>query len=553
MKIKKNNYITFLCFFISINETYNFNCGANKLRLKPLNLNNTHTKDKRSLQLGYKPIKIGIDYTSFSKPNSMSNSTFNNIKSLIESTTNEFQKFLRVQHTNFKVPNITDLEEACQVNKISDKLQDLFYYYDIVIFPIFTNQFEKGILAGAGFCMTVNLGQNLLRPVAGSLLINQDIDFDSKNVDMYIKNIIFHEITHILVFSHDLLIYLGMTTTINNLIYINSKEVLSRAKMHFNCNSLKGLPLEDQGENGSVGSHWEARYMLGDYMNSVIYIDNVISDITLALFEDTGFYQVEYYSGGLFKFGKNSGCIFLNEKCIFNGNPISDEFCIVEGQPKCSKSKLSKGYCGIYDYSLTGITIPSKYRYFSNSNYGGYEISNFCPVSETYYSSKDYFPYNCKVGTSTLNKDFGEIIGNNSFCFISSLLPSGSNYKSNNQAICYQIECDRINKQIIVHVGSSIINCPTFGGLISNISGFKGSINCPKYIDICSFDNNNICNEMFDCLTKQIKTDQNSYINESNSNSYDDLNFWDMRLNSSNNYIHHNIFIIISILYLIIL
>ena len=50
--------------------------------------------------------------------------------------------------------------------------------------------------------------------------------------------------------------------------------------------------------------------MLGDYMIATIYNDFAMSDINLALFEDTGFYKVGYYSRGLFKFGKNKGCFF---------------------------------------------------------------------------------------------------------------------------------------------------------------------------------------------------------------------------------------------------
>ena len=53
-------------------------------------------------------------------------------------------------------------------------------------------------------------------------------------------------------------------------------------------------------------------------MTSFIHSDLKMSDITLPRFEDTGFYEVNYYSGGLFKFGKNKGCTFFNEICIIN-------------------------------------------------------------------------------------------------------------------------------------------------------------------------------------------------------------------------------------------
>ena len=44
--------------------------------------------------------------------------------------------------------------------------------------------------------------------------------------------------------------------------------------------------------------------MLTDYMTSVYYDESVISEITLALFEDSGWYKAEYYTGGLFRYGK---------------------------------------------------------------------------------------------------------------------------------------------------------------------------------------------------------------------------------------------------------
>ncbi len=30
-------------------------------------------------------------------------------------------------------------------------------------------------------------------------------------------------------------------------------------KAHFNCSTLEGVQLEDQGGDGTAGSHWEAR------------------------------------------------------------------------------------------------------------------------------------------------------------------------------------------------------------------------------------------------------------------------------------------------------
>ena len=45
------------------------------------------------------------------------------------------------------------------------------------------------------------------------------------------------------------------------------------------------------------------------------------------------------------------------------------------------------------------------------------------------------------------------------------------------------------------------------------VAGYKGTLTCPKNIDIYAFENNNtICNEMFDCIEKHVEPDSNSYI-----------------------------------------
>ena len=324
------------------------------------------------------------------------------------------------------------------------------------------------------------------------------------------KNLFLHELTHVLIFNPQLMKEKGMTSTkISDgsfVTFINSPKVLTIARQHFNCKTLNGIPLENQGSIGSVGAHWEARYMLGDYMISTDYIDNAISDITLALFEDSGFYQVEYYSGGLFKFGKNAGCAFFENKCINDGKTdFVNEFCTNFNEDFCSRTRAFKGKCLVYRYS---DTIPKRYRYFENDKYGGFLTANYCPVSNVEDSDDDYYPTSCFFGKNNLDSDYGEDISNSSFCFISSLLPINSILTPKEKAICYQISCDKVNKQIIVNIGQGKVTCPFEGGDINDPEGFKGKIYCPEYSDLCGIDSedDSMCNEMFDCINKKIET-----------------------------------------------
>jgi hypothetical protein len=251
--------------------------------------------------------------------------------------------------------------------------------------------------------------------------------------------------------------------------------------------------------------------MLGDYMISSDYSDNVISDITLALFEDSGIYKVNYYSGGLFKFGKNIGCSFFEKKCIEGGvTDFPEEFCTIQNQQFCSRSKTVKGQCLIQEIEET---IPERYRYFEDDDLGGFSAANFCPVSFINKQTTDYYPGSCKVGASTLTTEYGEEIGDSSFCFMSSLLPSSSNLNTNERSICYKVECDNEKKQIIVNVGNNKVACPSDGGRVESPSGFKGNIECPNYYEICGQETEiegDICNDIFDCINKKAETSINT-------------------------------------------
>ena len=49
--------------------------------------------------------------------------------------------------------------------------------------------------------------------------------------------------------------------------YINSPKVLEVERKYYNCPDLDGVELEEYGGEGADGSHWDARILLGDYMN----------------------------------------------------------------------------------------------------------------------------------------------------------------------------------------------------------------------------------------------------------------------------------------------
>ena len=482
-------------------------CGADKLKIspKPLDLKvNKAIPITKTTADGYTPIKIGYDFTTLKRPSSMTTSTYSLVKSLLQQTRVEFSKFVQVQHTNFDLSGrADDIKELCELDTIGAGYADFLVNNDVIIFPQFDSDLGSNVLAAAAPCIVTNSN----RPYGGVLYINTNLNFNKGNTNQYLKNILLHEITHILVFHPYFFTELKLNQTEGSNSYIISPKAVAKAREHFDCSSITRIPLENQGGTGSVGSHWESRYMLGDYMISTDYPDQAISDITLGLFEDTGFYKVNYYSGGLFKFGKGKGCEFFNKDCIENEKASFEEFCDTANAAMCSSSRTLKSSCYLTTYTSS---IPTAYQYFSDPRKGGFPAADYCPVPYQAHSSSTYFSNHCQIGSSSLSSEYNEKIGFDSFCFMSSILPSSSTTSTSQIPICYEVRCDADNNQFTVTIGSSEIACPTDGGTVSAPSGFTGSIVCPKYSDICLSDGS-VCNEMFSCFTNLATHDNYNY------------------------------------------
>jgi hypothetical protein len=139
----------------------------------------------------------------------------------------------------------------------------------------------------------------------GKIQIN--LNFNQVGEDQLDNNfgVYLHEITHILGMSKNLWNYwidpdtgkrrgeYNVKRSYGALDYIITPKVVKHVNRHFGCRngSLLGAPLENQGGGGSAGSHWEKRFFGGDYMVSINFPNNNISDLSVAMFEDSGWYS----------------------------------------------------------------------------------------------------------------------------------------------------------------------------------------------------------------------------------------------------------------------
>ena len=256
---------------------------------------------------------------------------------------------------------------------------------DLIIFSrlSYDNEFDEDALAQA----SPNLyDKETFQPLVGVITINKDISLEKEKSQEFFDSVFVHEYIHILGFSNFYLNYFNYIFTKENIYgikksYINSTKVVNIAKKYFNCSDIDGIELENMNEFNS--SHWESRILLGDIMTTMTYTEEqVISEFTLSLLEDLGYYKVKYYTGGLMRYGKHKGCDFLKNKCVNNGeiNPLfENEFFNLEDiESCCSSGRQSRAYNLIYYHS----NLSEQFQYYPNKNWGGWENADYCPIAK---------------------------------------------------------------------------------------------------------------------------------------------------------------------------
>ena len=526
-------------------------CGSNFLpKVDPKNLLINSTKNftkKRKLEIEYIPINIIIDnkYLSYQLENHIINEQkYNLIINSLNSAASMLSSLIFVEKNDYRL-TLTENQilENCHLGEfLYDPnlfVTDALSSNSVVIFPrfhYFEQSYPKDIYSSASFCALNYEG----RPLAGYIYIEANltnIEVNKNNVDKYYTMIFLHELTHILIFDQRLLqmnnnfdfktiTILGQERTV-----ISSPKILSMAKRHFNCPSIQGIELENQEYDWmtneikiknlgtpleSYGNHWDSRIMLTDYMTGVLYDEAVISEITLALFEDSGFYKAKYYTGGLFRYGKNQGCEFLNSYCVYGDQSLhKNEFCISEKTTMCTPGRTHRAMCGVMTYPKD---IDKHYRYFTDSRRGGHiPQADYCPVAKTNSSTSRVYYYqgHCSYGEyEQYPQNLGYKMSNNSICLLSSLTPkddeSLKEYPSNFRALCYEVKCFENNgeKVVGIFIGNNVVMCPPAGGR-QTLEGYYGYILCPDYNLVCT--GSPWCIDPFSCIEKKSEPNNESY------------------------------------------
>ncbi|KAL2649366.1 hypothetical protein R1flu_017494 [Riccia fluitans] len=254
-------------------------------------------------------------------------------------------------------------------------------------------------------------------------------------------------------------------------------RVVMHSRQHYGAYSedFVGLELEDGGGRGTAGSHWEKRLLMNEIMTGSVDTRSVVSAMTLALLEDSGWYKANFSMAEQLDWGRNQGVDFVRSPC---SEWTGAYHCNSTHSSGCTYNREAEGYCPIVRYNSN---LPSWAQYFSEANKGGQSsLADYCAYFVAYSDGS------CTDTNRARSPDrmLGETRGEDSRCMLSSLVRTGFVRGTLTQGNgCYQHRCT--NDSLEVAVDGIWKVCPEEGGVVQ-YSGFNGELMCPPYHELCN-------------------------------------------------------------------
>eukprot|EP00117_Sycon_ciliatum_P019276 scpid4015/ scgid17527/ Neurogenic locus notch protein homolog len=283
--------------------------------------------------------------------------------------------------------------------------------------------------------------------------------------------------------------------------------VKSEVQNHFDCTRLDGAELELQADKQN---QWEERVFHMDIMSSAVDFHTAkVSRITLALLQDTGWYNVDLSMGEVLHWGHKQGCGFVLQNClgwINTANALgrpSNPYCTdLHGLAPltCSNSHHALARCNLQIYPQT---VPKDYQYFTTYmgvrtpfHMGGRNyLADYCPMIQEFNSSGEVSLCS-NPDAATVFKESVQVFGPGSHCaqhenvWAKTDLATGTKTMlSDFTAGCYRFRCQQ--KQVVVEVGGKNFTCAYDSEWLSvsvDVAGFRyaGTLVCPRAADICT-------------------------------------------------------------------
>jgi len=305
------------------------------------------------------------------------------VKMLFPMVRGWIQDNLNVRGNGITTPD----SRKCYKAQVPSEMYQTNVQADLIIFVTASND-DESYVAWATACQ---LDQNSRRPNMGQVHINLkylDVKF-SQIYDVF--GTVIHEVVHILGMSSSLYAHwidadtgrvLGKSNVMkkdqNGKAVIVTPKVQAFTRRHFNCNTLLGAAIEDEGGSGSKGSHWEKRYWGSEFMSAATVENPVISELTVSMFEDSGWYifrKGETVNGKVIDYEplfwlQGYGCAIYTDAC-----PTATHSCSTRGETGCSYDNTFKGGCSSSTFS-NSCSYFTPYNPFEKSDCRFHDANN---------------------------------------------------------------------------------------------------------------------------------------------------------------------------------
>lgn len=248
--------------------------------------------------------------------------------------------------------------------------------------------------------------------------------------------------------------------------------VVRVAKDHFKCDSLTGVELENNGGNGTIWSHWEARVVGDEIMagSANAAARAPVSNLTLALLEDSGWYRANFSNAGYLRWGNGAGCAFLNADCrtppANNGPPYWCSAPSSSPQATCAPDYLAVGSC------LTNPLFDGCARAERLATGGECQDASQQTVTDTFFGKSFGLGNRCLPAPS--GETWTKINTN-----------GDSQLSLNGYAGCYQVSCKNATDALRLYV--TVSDCPNWSSCAVSPSR-SVMVECPEggYISLPS-------------------------------------------------------------------
>eukprot|EP01059_Diplonema_ambulator_P028107 TRINITY_DN4681_c0_g1_i1.p1 TRINITY_DN4681_c0_g1~~TRINITY_DN4681_c0_g1_i1.p1 ORF type:complete len:684 (+),score=51.15 TRINITY_DN4681_c0_g1_i1:68-2053(+) len=271
-------------------------------------------------------------------------------------------------------------------------------------------------------------------------------------------------------FSH---IPLPIITAVNNTYFLTTPAVKREVQAHFNCTTIPGAPIEKHGGAGSQGSHWEQIFLGPEAMTYSISSQSpvMMSRITLAYFEDTGFYIPNYEvteRAPVLRYGKDSCLNYMKCEGV--------DMCDVLHQLRCSPDRIGMAICTAQEYC----------KHWAHQYLCSVPPVEPCHTRATIHQCYSGTAQQHCVWDSREGRCY-DALGNSytptARCFDSSIYTSPREVPEAPVGRCYHVNCNYGNGTYSVVVGDYIVPCVE--GKVVQVSRYGGTMTCARFEEVC--------------------------------------------------------------------